>query len=83
MEYLDCDYPDFVQFSSVRFRSRAATLRRLWNLRLETKLLMESNNQNVAFLSDENLLNDLAFLTDITAPVKTEHETTREKSACE
>ena len=27
---------------------------------------MESKQQNVAFLSDENWVNDLAFLTDIT-----------------
>ena len=28
-------------------------------------LFMESRHQNVAFLSDENWLNDLPFLTDI------------------
>ena len=35
-------------------------------MRLEIKLFIESNHQNVAFLSDEGWLNDLAFLTDIT-----------------
>ena len=30
------------------------------------KLFMESKHQNAAFLSDENMFNDLAFLTDIT-----------------
>ena len=38
---------------------------RYCNLRQEIKLIMESRHQNVAFLSYENWLNDLAFLTDI------------------
>ena len=53
-------------FFAVRRLSRAATLKRFWNLRQETKLFMESNHKNVAFLCDENCLNDIAFLTDIT-----------------
>ena len=32
---------------------------------MDIKLFMESKHQNVTFLSDENLLNDLAFLTNI------------------
>ena len=35
-------------------------------MRQDIMLFMESKHQNVAFLSDENWLNDLAFLTDIT-----------------
>ena len=65
LEYLDCDYPDVVYFSAMRCLSRAVTLKRFWNLRQEIKLFMESKYQNVAILSDENWLNDLAFLTDI------------------
>ena len=65
LQYLDCDYPDVVYFSAVRWLSRAATLKRSWNLWQEIKLFMESKHQNVA-LCHENWLNDLAFLTYIT-----------------
>ena len=44
---------------------------------------MECQHQNVAFLSDENWLNDSNPHRHHTAPVRTELETTREKSACE
>ena len=53
-EYQDCDHPDVVYFSTVRWLSRAATLMRFWNLRQELKLFMESKHQNVTFLGDEN-----------------------------
>ena len=33
LEYMDCDYPDVVYFSAVRWLSRAVTLRRFWKLR--------------------------------------------------
>ena len=66
LDELDSEYPDVVYFSAVHWLSRAATLKRFWNLRQEIKFFMESKHQNVAFLSDENWLNDLAFLTDIT-----------------
>ena len=62
---MDCDYPDVGYFSAVHLLSRAATLMRFWNQRSDINLLMESKDQNAAFLSDENWLNDLAFLTDI------------------
>ena len=61
-----CDYPDAVYLSAVRWLSRAASLKRLWNIRQEIKLFMRSKHQNVAFLCDENWLNDLALLSDIT-----------------
>ncbi|XP_076308646.1 general transcription factor II-I repeat domain-containing protein 2-like [Tachypleus tridentatus] len=63
---LDSEYSDVLYFSAVRWLSRAATLKRFWNLREEIKFFMESKRQNVDFLSNENWLNDLAFLTDIT-----------------
>ena len=40
LEYQDCDYPAVVYFSAVRWLSRAATLKRFWNLRQEIKLFM-------------------------------------------
>ena len=65
-EYQDSDYPIVVYFFAVRWISRVATLNRPRNKWQEIKLFMESKHQNVTLLSDENWLNDLAFLTDIT-----------------
>ena len=81
LDYLECDYPDVVQISSVRWLSRAATLKKLWNQRQEIKLFMESKHHNVAFLSYANWLNDIAFLTYIA--VRTVLEITIVKSAYE
>ena len=66
LKELDCDYPDITFFSSVRWLSRADTLKKFWNLRNEIKCFMETKNQNVSFLKDVKLLNDLAFLSDVT-----------------
>ena len=59
LEYLDCDYPNIVYFSAVCWLNRAATLKRFWIMLLEIRLFMESKHQNMAYLSDENCLNDL------------------------
>ena len=64
LDELDSEYSHVVYFFAVRWLSRAATLKRLWNLQQE--IFMESKHQNVAFLSHENWLNDLGFLTHIT-----------------
>ena len=63
---LDSDYSDVVYFSAVRWLSRAATLRRFWNLRKEIQSFMTSKQQDVGYLSNDDWLNDIAFLTDIT-----------------
>ena len=65
LEYLDCDYPDVVYFSTVHWLSRAATSWRFNNMQQEIKLFMESKHLNMPFISDENWLFDLTFLTDI------------------
>ena len=66
LEELDSEYSDVVYFSAICCLSRTVTLKRFWNLRQEMKFFMESKHQNVRFLNNENWLNDLAFLTDIT-----------------
>ena len=83
LEYVNCDYPDVVHFSAVHWLSRTATLKRLWNLQQEIKLFMEGQHLNVIFLCDENF--ELLGIPHrhYTSPVKTELETTREKTACE
>ena len=40
LEYLDCYYPDVVYFFAVRWLSRAATLKRVRNMREKIKLSM-------------------------------------------
>ncbi|XP_067937186.1 general transcription factor II-I repeat domain-containing protein 2A-like [Watersipora subatra] len=66
LEELDSDYPDVVYFSAVRWLSRASTLKRFWNLRKEIMTFMVNKQQDVACLTDDDSINDLAFLTDIT-----------------
>ncbi|XP_067929495.1 general transcription factor II-I repeat domain-containing protein 2A-like [Watersipora subatra] len=66
LEELDSDYPDVVYFSAVRWLSRASTLKRFWNLRKEIMTFMVNKQPDVACLTDDDSLNDLAFLTDIT-----------------
>ncbi|CAM1324002.1 Uncharacterised protein r2_g3265 [Pycnogonum litorale] len=65
LKELDSDYPD-VYFSVVRWLSRATTLKRFWNLRKEIESFMINKQQDVAYFSDDDWLNDIAFLTDIT-----------------
>ena len=66
LDELDTVYSDVVYFSAVHWLSRVATLKKFWNLRQEITFFMESKHRNVTFLSNENCLNDFAFLTDIT-----------------
>ena len=66
LDGLDCEYPDVIYFSVVCWLSRAANLKRFWNQRQQIKFFVESKQKNVVFLSDENWLNNFAFLTDIT-----------------
>ena len=54
LDELDSEYSDVVYFSVARWLSRAATLKRFWNLRQEMKFFMERKHQNVAVLSNEN-----------------------------
>ena len=65
LDELEGEYPDVMYFSAVRWLCRAATLKKFWNLQQEIKYFIESKRQNGALLSDENWLNDLAFLIDI------------------
>ena len=77
-EYLDCNYPDVVYFSAAQCLSRAATLKRLRNIRQEIRQFMESKHHNVAFLINKKLAECLRIHhRHCTAPVRTELETTR------
>lgn len=66
LQALNSDYPDVNYFCAVRWLSRAATLKRFWNLKENIQTFMESKNQDASFLKDDTWLNDFAFLTDIT-----------------
>uniref|UniRef100_H2YNB8 Uncharacterized protein n=1 Tax=Ciona savignyi TaxID=51511 RepID=H2YNB8_CIOSA len=65
LEEVGSEY-DVVYFSKVRWLSRAATLKRFKLLLPEIKQFMETKKQNVNFIENEEWLNDLAFLVDIT-----------------
>ncbi|KAI6647016.1 General transcription factor II-I repeat domain-containing protein 2A-like [Oopsacas minuta] len=60
------DYNDVIYFSQVRWLSRASTLARSWSLLEEIKTFMTIKEKDVSFLDDDQWLNDLAFLVDIT-----------------
>ena len=60
------DYNDVIYFSQVHWLSRASTLARYWSLLEEIKTFMTIEGKDVSFLDDDQWLNDLGFLVDIT-----------------
>ena len=60
------DNNDVIYFSHVRWLSRASTLARYWSLLEEIKTFMTIKGKDASFLDDDQWLNDLAFLVDIT-----------------
>ncbi|KAI6657860.1 General transcription factor II-I repeat domain-containing protein 2A-like [Oopsacas minuta] len=60
------DYNDVIYFSQVRWLSRASTLTRYWSLLEEIQTFMTIKGKDVSFLENDQWLNDLAFLVDIT-----------------
>ena len=66
LQALNSNYPDVNYFCAVRWLSRAATLKRFWDLKESLQTFMESKGQDISFLKDDAWLNDFAFLTDIT-----------------
>ena len=66
LQALNFDYPDVHYFCAVRWLSRAATLKRFWDLKEPIQTFMKSKGQDISFLKDDAWLNDFAFLTDIT-----------------
>ncbi|KAI6655301.1 General transcription factor II-I repeat domain-containing protein 2A-like [Oopsacas minuta] len=60
------DYNDVIYFSQVRWLSRASTLARYWSLLEEIKTFMTIKGKDVSLMDDDQWLNDLAFLVDIT-----------------
>ena len=66
LQVLNSDYPDVTYFCAVRWISKAATLKRFWDLKETIQTFIESKGQDISFLKDDAWLNDFAFLTDIT-----------------
>ena len=60
------DHDDVIYFSQVRWLSRAATLARFWSLLHEIKTFMTVKGKEVSLMDDDEWLNDLAFLVDVT-----------------
>ena len=66
LEECGSDYEDVVYFSHVTWVSRAATLKRFWNLLPEVKQFLVMKHRDITLLVNCNWLSDLAFLIDIT-----------------
>ena len=66
LEECGSDYEDVVYFSHVRWLSRAATLKRFWNLIPEIKQFLVMKHRDITLLENCYWLNDLALLIDIT-----------------
>ena len=62
----NCNYPDVNYFRAIRWLSRAATLKRFWDLKEAIQTFMESKGEDISFLKNDTWLNDFAFLTNIT-----------------
>ena len=60
------DHDDVLYFSHVRWLIRVATLDRFYSLLKEIKFFMKSKKKDVNSMEDDQWLNDLAFLVDIT-----------------
>ena len=66
LQALNFDHPEVNYFCAVRWLSRAATLKRFWDLKEPIQTFMESKGPDISFFKDDAWLNDFAFLTDIT-----------------
>ncbi|XP_047140945.1 general transcription factor II-I repeat domain-containing protein 2A-like [Hydra vulgaris] len=64
----DCgsEAEDVIYFCQVRWLSRAATLKRFWILIPEIIKFLKIKDKDTSFLENNDWLNDLAFLVDIT-----------------
>ncbi|XP_067873337.1 general transcription factor II-I repeat domain-containing protein 2A-like [Heterodontus francisci] len=60
------DHDDVIYFSHVCWLSRSATLARFWSLHVGIRTFMTSKGKDVSFMDDDEWLNDLVFLVDIT-----------------
>ena len=63
---LDSDYGDVIYFTSVRWLSRGAVLKRVWQLRDEISNFLASKGQKKPEFEDPMWISDFAFLVDIT-----------------
>ena len=63
---LDSDYGDVIYFTSVRWLSRGAVLKRIWQLRDEISNFLASKGQKKPEFEDPSWISDFAFLVDMT-----------------
>ena len=63
---LDSDYGDVIYFTSVRWLSRGAVLKRVWQLRDEISNFLASKGQKKSEFEDPTWNSDFAFLVDMT-----------------
>ncbi len=63
---VEAEYGDLLCFCNVRLLSKGKILRRLIDLRVDLVEFLKNEIDNYRFLEDENWINKLAFLVDIT-----------------
>jgi hypothetical protein len=66
LEEVENEYGEVIYHTNVRWLSRGAVLKRFFDMVKEIKLFMEKEDRNIEELSDEEWINDLAFLVDVT-----------------
>ena len=66
MDKVGSRYEDVVYLSKVGWLNKAATLKRFQLLLPKIKVFLKEKKQNVDFLENEEWLNDLFFVVDIT-----------------
>ena len=63
---LNVDQGDVIYFSSVRWLSRGATLKRFWSLLPEITIFMDGKGKDTELLTDVKWVDNLSFLVDMT-----------------
>ena len=66
LDELDAQYGDLLYYAKIRWLSRGKCLERFWNLREEIKTFLAQSEEEVPQLHDNQWLQDLCFLADIT-----------------
>ncbi|XP_034195086.1 general transcription factor II-I repeat domain-containing protein 2 [Osmia lignaria lignaria] len=79
LEELDSEYADLPYYTEVRWLNRGKLLEQFYNLRSEIAAFMESMQNPVAELKDNDWLVDLAFLTDLVHHLNTLNQSLQRK----
>ena len=77
----NCNYPDVNYFRAIRWLSRAATLKRFWDLKEAIQTFMESKGEDISFLKNDTWLKRFCFFDQHhPSPFRVECEAARKRS---